>query len=76
MTSVVRLWLGYSAPCSEGAKAVARILWNAVAMLPICVEVTLWRCYMLPKKQVLTSVTQCLVKAQYFSHMSLNQYHY
>ena len=58
MTGVVRLWRDYSAPWGEVIKAVARLLWRAVARLPICVEVTLWRSYMLPKKQVLTSVTQ------------------
>ena len=41
MASVVRLWRGYSAPCGEGTKAVARLHGNAVARLP-CGEVT---CY-------------------------------
>ena len=43
MTSVVWLWRGYSGPCGEGTKAVARLFWNAVAMLPRFVEVTLLR---------------------------------
>ena len=50
MTGVVRLWRGYSAPCGEITKAMAKLLWHAVARLPICVEVTLWRGNMLPKK--------------------------
>ena len=45
MRSVVSLWRGYSAPWGENTKAVVKLLVHAVARLPICVDVTLWRGY-------------------------------
>ena len=49
-TGVAKLWRGYSAPCGDVTKAVARLLsllWRGYQICDemICGEVTLWRGY-------------------------------
>ena len=53
ITGVAKFWRGYSAPCGEVTKAVARLLsllWRGYQICGeiTCGEVTLWRGYLLP----------------------------